>query len=447
MLIECSLGEALRLFEQHLRQAGVTQSAFTVYTRALHGPFTSMIVGLLPEDRRSLPIRSLPVSQIPQSLVHDCMRLSSPFSYRIARRFLIFLVHAGYLDASLLPRRSSVLLRAIEQVSTEPEAHPSIPQAVVRYIKHLREDHSMLAGALEARYSHLMMFARWKDPRRHLASVRAEHIRDYLEWLQQKRRYRAVSRAAALTDLRAFFAYFVTTGLLKRNPTNGFHVKKPKKQPPSALDEHQLTALLAAACLGYRRAQQAASRRGIPRWLAARDWAIVSLLVTSGIRTKEITSLHTDDLDLHSRLIRISGKGDRAHTIRQRIIPLSEPFTLGALESYLRVRPRCLYPHLFLAVTLQPLGHTGFTNVLQTVAAEAGLSPGLTISEIRRSFISLCAHKGIDPLLLRQLMGHSSLITTMKYYLSIQQQHLKELLENNNPLRYFSPRECETWIL
>jgi site-specific recombinase XerD len=154
-----------------------------------------------------------------------------------------------------------------------------------------------------------------------------------------------------------------------------------------------------------------------------------------------------DDLDLHSRLIRISGKGDRAHTIRQRIIPLSEPFSLGALESYLRVRPRCLYPHLFLAVTLQPLGHTGFTNVLQTVAAEAGLGSGLTISEIRRSFISLCAHKGIDPLLLRQLMGHSSLITTMKYYLSIQQQHLKELWENNNPLRYFSPRECETWIL
>lgn len=160
MLIECSLGEALRLFEEHLRQAGVTQSAFAVYTRALHGPFTSMIVGQLPEDRRSLPIRSLPVSQIPQSLVHDCMRLSSPFSYRIARRFLIFLVHAGYLDASLLPRRSSVLLRAIEKVSTEPEAHPTIPQAVVRYIKHLSENRSLLAGALEARYTHLMMFAR-----------------------------------------------------------------------------------------------------------------------------------------------------------------------------------------------------------------------------------------------------------------------------------------------
>ena len=140
----------------------------------------------------------------------------------------------------------------------------------------------------------------------------------------------SVSRAGVLSELRAFFAYFVTTGLLKSNPTNGFRVKKPKKQPPTTLDEEQLTAILTAAYLGYRRVEQAAPRRGLPRclrWLAARDWAIVSLLITSGIRTKEIMSLHADAVDLQSRLIRISGKGDQAHTVRQRIIPLSEPFT------------------------------------------------------------------------------------------------------------------------
>jgi site-specific recombinase XerD len=102
---------------------------------------------------------------------------------------------------------------------------------------------------------------------------------------------------------------------------------------------------------------------------------------------------------------------------------------------------------LFLSPTLQPLGHTGFGNVLKTVATQAGIQHRLTITEIRRAFISLCAHKGIDPLLLRQLMGHCSLATTMKYYLSIQQQQLKQLWEKNNPLQYFSPQECKTWIL
>jgi hypothetical protein len=48
MPIDCSLGEALRLFLEHLKQAGVTQQALTVYARALHGPFTHMICCQLP---------------------------------------------------------------------------------------------------------------------------------------------------------------------------------------------------------------------------------------------------------------------------------------------------------------------------------------------------------------------------------------------------------------
>jgi len=114
MPIDCSLGEALRLFLQHLKQAGVTQHTLTVYARALHGPFTRMILCQLPEARRGLPIESLPVSQIPQPLIHDCMRLSRPSCFRIGRRFLTFLLHASCLDASLLPTRSTVLLRALE---------------------------------------------------------------------------------------------------------------------------------------------------------------------------------------------------------------------------------------------------------------------------------------------------------------------------------------------
>ena len=49
--------------------------------------------------------------------------------------------------------------------------------------------------------------------------------------------------------------------------------------------------------------------------------------------------------------------------------------------------------------------------------------------------------------MLKQIMGHQSLVTTMKYYLSIREQQLREVWENNNPLRYFSKKEWEGWIL
>jgi len=241
---ETTLQYYVQLSPEQLEQ---TWKETTPYARALHGPFTRMIFCQLPQARRGLPVESLPVSQIPQPLIHDCMRLSCTFSFRIGRRFLTFLIHAGCLDASLLPTRSTVLLRAIAQAPTELDPHLSLQQAGEAFVKHLSQHTCLLSGALSVRYTHLRMFARWKDPHSSLASVRRQHIRDYLGWLQDTRHYRAVFRAGVLSELRAFFAYFVTTGLLKSNPTKGFRVKKPRKQPPTALNEEQLTAVSSRA--------------------------------------------------------------------------------------------------------------------------------------------------------------------------------------------------------
>ena len=52
MPIDYSLGEALRLFLEHLKQAGVTQSALTVYARALHGRFLAELIVLAPGPPR-----------------------------------------------------------------------------------------------------------------------------------------------------------------------------------------------------------------------------------------------------------------------------------------------------------------------------------------------------------------------------------------------------------
>jgi len=71
----------------------------------------------------------------------------------------------------------------------------------------------------------------------------------------------------------------------------------------------------------------------------------------------------------------------------------------------------------------------------------------LTITQIRKSFVNLCAQKGIDPLILRQIMGHNSLATTMKYYLTVREQNLREVWEKNNPLLYFSKKEFEEWTI
>ena len=50
------------------------------------------------------------------------------------------------------------------------------------------------------------------------------------------------------------------------------------------------------------------------------------------------------------------------------------------------------------------------------IQAKAGIVTGYTPHNLRDSFITNQFRAGVDPELVRQMAGHSSLETTMKYY-------------------------------
>ncbi len=252
--------------------------------------------------------------------------------------------------------------------------------------------------------------------------------------LELKRGYSQKSKAAVLTTIQRFYALFAAQGLVKTNTTANIRIKKVKKIDKTALSEEEPTSIFSAAYLKYQPYDgiiPADSRVTLERWLAARDWAIICLLICTGLRRKEIASLKTDSIDFRQRVIRIAGKGDNTYQVRERIIPVTEPIALSAVEIYLSLRPKSIFDHLFLSTHLEPLKTCGFTKVVNRMKQELFPQKCLTITQIRKSFVSLCAEKGIDPLILRQIMGHNSLATTMKYYLTVQEQQLREVWEKN----------------
>ena len=450
MATDLSLKDALSLFTHHLRAGGYEEHRVSLYKRTLQGPVKRLIGSYLPGDSSDRDIDGLPVSQIPHEFIRKCMGPSHNFTHLTARKFFKFLIHAGMLDPGLLPARNTVLIKAVEQPPDELSAGMDLHQACRAFVKHLWEHKPLLYEAVKTRYMHLQSFARWKGGHTSIGDIGRDDIRSYLQYLQQERGYRAVSRASTLTALRTFFAFFITSGVLQTNPTATLRVKKPKKRPHPALSEQQLTRVFTTAYLNYRQYEEilpCSHNQAAVRWVAARDWAIVSLLITTGIRCKEIAHLHTDSIDFTQRFIKINGKGDCRYTVRERTIPVTEPLTLSALETYLGLRPQSVFSHLFLSCRLGPLQSSGFREVMKKIARAAQIPTKLRMTNIRASFASLCAAKGIDPLVLKQIMGHNSLATTMKYYLTIKEQQLKEAWENSNPLLYFSRKEWKEWIL
>ena len=392
------------------------------------------------------------VQLIPETVIHTCMTTYANYPYLYGRGFFRFLIHRGFLPTRYLPRKKSRILEAIQGASESIRKPLTIEQGYLLYARHLWKEKCLQESAVLAKYYQLNIFSRFVGPQRSVCTISQEDVLRYLRDLELNRSYNCDSRATALGTVRRFFAFFLSSGTIKHNPTTGIRVKKVEKIDKTVLSEEELALIFKEAYMKYLQYEEISpldSRSTYHRWMAARDWAIISVLICTGIRAKEMAALRTDSVDLRKRILKIDGKGDHTYyRMRQRVIPITEPTALAALEIYLKLRPESIFPHLFLASQqLQPLTVVGFWHVLRKIKIKLFPDKPLTITQIRKSFISLCAQKGLDPLILKQIMGHNSMATTMKYYLSVQQQYLKEVWEKNNPLLYYSQKEWEGWLI
>ena len=139
-----------------------------------------------------------------------------------------------------------------------------------------------------------------------------------------------------------------------------------------------------------------------------RDGALFALLYGSGLRIAEALSLNVEDLDLSGGTLRVVGKGDR-----ERVGYLAEEATRW-LRRYLRERGRPTRGPLFLSRQGR-LSYAMAGRLFRKYAAglEENGQP-LTIHQLRHTFGSERAGQ-MDALVLRDLMGHQSLRTTLQY--------------------------------
>lgn len=144
---------------------------------------------------------------------------------------------------------------------------------------------------------------------------------------------RRATRCGVCQGLRAFLRYLHAGGLLERDLAAC--VTTPPRywneSIPSAFTDAQVTAMLTSA-----RADRTASGK--------RDYAILLLLATYGLRAGEITRLRLEDIDWRRERLRIT----QSKTGRSAELPLMVPVGEAILE-YLRLaRPQSIHRQVFL---------------------------------------------------------------------------------------------------
>lgn len=148
-----------------------------------------------------------------------------------------------------------------------------------------------------------------------------------------------------------------------------------------------------------------------------RDFIMIALLYATGIRREELANIKLSDLDLKMGLITVIGKGNKV-----RVVPVGER-TVEDLKNYLAVREQfasekdttkgTMSPALLLNRYGKPLTMRSIDRLVKKYGRGEGLD--LTPHALRHSFATHLLENGADLMLIKEILGHSSLSTTQKY--------------------------------
>ncbi|MCG7287054.1 tyrosine recombinase XerC [Cellulomonas sp. ACRRI] len=269
---------------------------------------------------------------------------------------------------------------------------------------HLRAQRGLSENTVRAYLGDLEDLAAYA--RRHgvpeLTGVDIAVLRGWLASMASAERSRAtLARRGAAA--RTFFAWAARTGRVAQDPALRLASARPASHLPTVLDQGSAAALLDTA--------RVRADDGDPVHL--RDWAALELLYATGARVGELCGADVDDLDLATRTIRLTGKGDK-----QRVVPVGE-LAVEAVEAWLsRGRPALATetsgPALLLGRRGGRADQRQLRQAVHDVSAAAGVSD-VAPHALRHSVATHLLEGGSDLRSVQEVLGHASLATTQRY--------------------------------
>ena len=231
-----------------------------------------------------------------------------------------------------------------------------------------------------------------------IAEVTKADIRGYLDYVATARGNSNVTRARKLAAIKLFFNYLVENEGIEANPAASIRSPRIPEKEPAYLTEEECIRLL-----------RTITQRGRPR-VQKRDMAMVILLLHTGLRASELTSLKLTNVDLVRGQIKITRKGNK-----EQYLHLNGE-TVNMLARYLANRPEAENGRFFVGTNGGNLDRTYLYNIVRRYLRLAGINKGKHGPHLfRHTFCTRLHQKGVGPFTIKDLAGHRSLNTTMRY--------------------------------
>ena len=209
------------------------------------------------------------------------------------------------------------------------------------------------------------------------------------------------STARALSSLRGFYKYLAKHHDIVNDAIGLISSPKVPRKLSKAIEPTDVAHMQEAIT----------ETEGDNPWVAARDWALVTLIFGCGLRISEALSLKNSDVSARPDVLRILGKGNK-----ERIVPVL-PAVYDAIEKYVAIRPfgNAANDELFRSVRGLTMTPRMAEKVVEHIRNYLQLPDYVTPHALRHTFATALLAGGADLRSLQELLGHASLSTTQLY--------------------------------
>ena len=233
----------------------------------------------------------------------------------------------------------------------------------------------------------------------------------YLGYLSQQRNNSVTTRARKCSALKQFYSYLhKKAALINNDPMVDLELPRIKQSLPKYLTTDQSLQLL----------------KNVESKHKQRDFCMLVLFLTCGMRLSELVGLDLNDYSKENRTLRLFGKGRK-----ERIVYLND-VCIDALEDYIKnYRPNVDEKAIFLSANKTRINKRRVQQIVEEQLKLAGLSNlGITTHKLRHSAATMMYKNGVDTLVLKEVLGHKSIATT-EIYTHISNSELQKAAESS----------------
>lgn len=225
-----------------------------------------------------------------------------------------------------------------------------------------------------------------------------------------------------IRNIRVFFNWLEREYIIRKNPMKRIRQLKYNRQAKVFLSDEDLKKLLSKFDKSY--------------FTEHRDYVMIMLMLDSGMRLGECSTLLVTDLELARK--RINLRAEETKGRKDRTVYFS-PKTESVLRRWLQFKDRYVESDYLFPVKEHggAISVGNFETNFKRYINRAGLNEDYCPHCLRNNFAKRCLMNGMDIFTLSKILGHSSVEVTEQAYLDLTDDDISKQYHRASPLSGF----------